>query len=77
VFARNLNGIRDVTEHHGRDQLLLTRLGGGALGNETGWIIEGIQRALTLYQDAGLDVAIVSYGSSKAIVQKLVKRRAG
>src|ERR1041385_98388 len=62
-----LNAMR-----HGSNRLFLTLLGGGAFGNETAWIIEGIQRALTLYKNVELDVAIVSYGSSNPYVQQLV-----
>lgn len=62
-----LNAMR-----HGSNRLFLTLLGGGAFGNETAWIMEGIQRALTLYKDVDLDVAIVSYGSSNPSVQHLV-----
>jgi hypothetical protein len=54
------------------NRLYLTLLGGGAFGNETEWIITGIRRALNLYRDADLDVAIVSYGSSNSDVQELV-----
>ncbi|WP_392482363.1 hypothetical protein [Nostoc sp. C110] len=64
-----LNSIRN-----GNNRLFLTLLGGGAFGNETDWIIGGIQRALNLYKDADLDVAIVSYGSSKQYVQQLVNQ---
>jgi hypothetical protein len=49
---------------HGSNRLFLTLLGGGAFGNETAWIIGAIRRALKLYEDGDLDVAIVSYGSS-------------
>jgi len=54
------------------NRLYLTLLGGGAFGNETEWIIAGIRRALNLYRDADLDVAIVSYGSSNPYVQDIV-----
>jgi hypothetical protein len=64
-----LNSIRN-----GNNRLFLTLLGGGAFGNETDWIIGGIQRALNLYKYADLDVAIVSYGSSKQYVQQLVNQ---
>jgi hypothetical protein len=57
---------------HGSNRLFLTLLGGGAFGNETAWIIGGMQRALTLYKDVNLDVAIVSYGSSNHYVRQLV-----
>ena len=57
---------------HGNNKLFLTLLGGGAFGNETAWIIGGIQRALTLYKNVELEVAIVSYGSPNPYIQILV-----
>jgi hypothetical protein len=59
---------------YGNNKLFLTLLGGGAFGNETAWIIAGIQRALTLYKDVELDVAIVSYGSPNPYLQQLVSQ---
>ena len=64
-----LNAMRN-----GSNRLFLTLLGGGAFGNETAWIIGGIQRALTLYKDVELDVAIVSYGSPNPHIQQLVSQ---
>lgn len=64
-----LNSIRN-----GNKRLFLTLLGGGAFGNETGWIIGAIQRALNLYKYVALDVVIVSYGSSSQYVQQLVNQ---
>ena len=52
--------------------MFLTLLGGGVFRNETDWIIEAIRRALKLYRHADLDVAIVSYGSSRRYVRQLV-----
>lgn len=65
--AAILNSLRT-----GNNTVFLTLLGGGAFGNETEWIIHAIQRAIDLYDQCGLDVAIVSYGSSKACVQGLI-----
>lgn len=56
----------------GNNRLFLTLLGGGAFGNQTDWIVGGIRRALSLYRHAGLDVAIVSYGSPKEFIRELV-----
>jgi hypothetical protein len=56
----------------GSNRLFLTLLGGGAFGNETAWIIGGVQRALTLYNNVDLEVAIVSYSSPNPYVQQLV-----
>ena len=58
----------------GSNRLFLTLLGGGAFGNETVWIIGAIRRALELYKNGDLDVAIVSYGSSNYHVQQLVNQ---
>ena len=58
----------------GSNRLFLTLLGGGAFGNETVWIIGAIRRALKLYKNGDLDVAIVSYGSSNYHVQQLVNQ---
>ncbi len=57
---------------HRSNRVFLTLLGGGAFGNETDWILEGIQRALNLHRHADLDVAIVSYGASNPHVRGLV-----
>ncbi len=64
-----LNSIRN-----GNNRVFLTLLGGGAFGNQSDWIIGGLQRALNLYKQVDLDVAIVSYGSSNSYVQELVHR---
>ena len=58
---------------NGNKRLFLTLLGGGAFGNDITWIIDSITRALSLYRDMDLDIAIVSYGSSKPPIQKLVE----
>ncbi|MDZ8241474.1 hypothetical protein [Nostoc sp. ChiQUE01b] len=60
--------------NNGNNRLFLTLLGGGAFGNQTDWILAAIQRALNIYKNVKLDVAIVSYGSSKPYIQKLVNQ---
>lgn len=50
-----LNRVRPT----GSDQVLLTRLGGGAFGNEPGWIDAAIERALRLVAGRGLRVTHV------------------
>jgi len=50
----------------------LTLLGGGVFGNASDWIVDAIQRALMLIAGTGVDVAIVSYGSSKRCVRQIV-----
>jgi hypothetical protein len=43
--------------------VLLTRLGGGAFGNDDAWIDAAMRRALTITQGFSLDVRIVSFGA--------------
>ncbi len=58
----------------GNKTIFLTMLGGGAFGNEKIWITDGITRALKLYDDWNIDVAIVSYGTSKGYIRQLVEQ---
>jgi hypothetical protein len=58
----------------GANMLYLTLLGGGAFGNRAEWIFAAIHRALTLFQDSGLKVAIVSYGRPHPLVRRLLAR---
>lgn len=53
--------------------VFLTRLGGGAFGNDDGWIQSSIQKALDLVRGVDLDVRLVSYGPPSAAVLQLVK----
>ena len=62
------------TSRNGNNRLFLTLLGGGVFGNATNWITGAIQRALVLYKQTSLDVALVSYGSSKEEVRQLVNQ---
>jgi hypothetical protein len=56
----------------GSNRVFLTLLGGGAFGNETGWIISALDRVVRRFADFDLDISIVSYGSSKPAVQRLI-----
>jgi hypothetical protein len=67
VCAAILNSMRT-----GNNKLFLTLLGGGAFGNAIEWIIAALRRALDLYKLSGLDIAIVSFGSSNAYIRELV-----
>ena len=58
---------------HGHNRVLLTRLGGGAFGNDGDWIHAAIQRALRCVGNAGLDVRLVSYGSDPAELRAIAK----
>lgn len=51
------------------NRLLLTRLGGGAFGNDEAWISAAILRALHITAHQGLDVVMVSHGSPSSAVR--------
>ncbi len=68
ICAGIVNALRT-----GRKGVFLTLLGGGASGNRTKWITASIKRALKLYRDSGVEIAIVSYGDSKPHVRRLVE----
>lgn len=53
--------------------VLLTRLGGGAFGNETQWIHDAIELSLRRFPDVGLDVRIVSYGAPDGELLRFVQ----
>ena len=55
----------------GNNTLYLTLLGGGAFGNKESWIMDAIDRAIKIHAHSGLDVRIVSYGSSNPALAKL------
>ncbi len=46
----------------GSRRVLLTRLGGGAFGNDEAWINDALLRALLMARDWDLEVCLVSYG---------------
>ena len=57
---------------NGSKRVFLTLLGGGVFGNEAGWIIGAIRRALSLYEHIDLDVAIVSHLRSNPHVTSMI-----
>ncbi|MGB5687042.1 MAG: hypothetical protein WBM35_14630 [Candidatus Electrothrix sp.] len=60
------------SENTGNNTVYLTLIGGGAFGNEIDWILDAIKRVLMLYAEHNINVAIVSYSSSKPHVRQLV-----
>lgn len=56
LHAGLMNAVRT-----GNPRVYLTILGGGAFGNDRGWILSAIRRALGHMQGVGLEVLLVSY----------------
>lgn len=50
------------SRHGASDLVFLTRVGGGAFGNEPAWIDMAIERAMRKARPYGLDVRMVTYG---------------
>lgn len=68
MWAGVLNAVRGAS-----NRVLLTRLGGGAFGNEDAWIDAALLRALRLASERDLDVAIVSYRPPTRRLRDLVR----
>jgi hypothetical protein len=65
MWAAVLNAQRGAS-----NVVLLTRLGGGAFGNDDRWIDAAMRRTLQMMSEFALDVRLVSYGTpSRAILQ--------
>ncbi len=58
----------------GNNRVFLTLLGGGVFRNKTSWITESIKRALKLYQDWNIEVAVISYSGSNKYVQEVAEQ---
>lgn len=56
-------------EKTGNNQVFLTLVGGGAFGNETSWIFDAIQKAISKFKNVPLEIKIVSYGRSNSAVR--------
>jgi len=71
AYEATLWAAVDNRQRGGSSIVLLTRLGGGAFGNEDGWIDVAMHRALQLAIGCDLDVRIVSYGRPSPALQAL------
>jgi hypothetical protein len=61
------------TQRTGSNIVLLTRLGGGVFGNDEAWIDAAMRRAFGLFENADLDVRLVSYGAPTASMLRIVE----
>ena len=73
AYEATLRAGRLGAARGGSSLVFLTRLGGGAFGNETAWIDGAIRRALEQAQDWGLDVRLVSYGPPDEALRQLAR----
>ena len=56
------------------NKVFLTLVGGGAFGNDMDWILESLLKAIEKFKDMPLDVKIVSYGNSNALLKEAIKK---
>lgn len=71
--ATLLAGVRNAARG-AANRVLLTRLGGGAFGNDDDWIDDAMARALRIVADHDLDVVVVSYGRASRDLRDFVAR---
>ena len=71
AYEATLAGAVKNASKTGNTSVYLTLLGGGAFGNDQGWILDAIRRAARLYRRVGLDVKIVSFRNSNPAIRKL------
>lgn len=69
LLAGVLNSQRGAS-----DTVLLTRLGGGAFGNDEAWIHRAMQRALERIADVPLEVVLVSRGEPTPALRDMARR---
>lgn len=68
-----LTAARINADQSGNRTVFLTLVGGGVFGNPTNWVVEAIEGALRRHAEAGLDVALVSYGASNPALAELLR----
>jgi hypothetical protein len=56
-----------------RVSLVLTKVGGGAFGNRTQWIVDSIARAVGIFREHPLDVTLLHYGHEESAYVKALK----
>lgn len=58
----------------GNNKVYLTLLGGGAFGNQDAWIFDALERAVSLFTQMPLQIAIVSYGAPQEAVRNFITK---
>lgn len=72
LLAGVLNAARGASK-----KVLLTRLGGGAFGNEDAWIDSAMRRALRLVAEKDMELELVSHGPPPAAMLELARELEG
>jgi hypothetical protein len=56
------------------NKVFLTLVGGGAFGNDIDWILKSLMKVVEKFKNEPLDIKIVSYGSSNALLKKAIEK---
>lgn len=72
LAAATINAARRQVGDTNSNTVYLTLLGGGVFGNPVEWILDALERAVSIYAEVELDIAIVSYGSSNPSLARLL-----
>jgi hypothetical protein len=73
AYEATLCAARLNLEQTGNPNVYLTLLGGGAFGNDLEWILQALRRAISLHENSGLNIQIVSYRWPNEKVEELVE----
>ncbi len=71
AYEATLLAAVEAAQRGGSNVVLLTRLGGGAFGNDGDWIHAAMRRALRAAAGLALDVRLVSRGEPSAELQRM------
>lgn len=74
TYEATLYAAMTNLEKNKSNKVFLTLVGGGAFGNEINWILDSLCKALDKFKDIPLDVKVVSYGRSNALLKQAIKR---
>jgi hypothetical protein len=73
AYEATLSAALLNAQRTGSNIVFLTRLGGGVFGNDETWIDAAMRRAFRLFENADLNVRLVSYGAPPSSMSKLAE----
>lgn len=76
AYEATLWAAASNAQRGGSNVVLLTRLGGGAFGNDDDWIHAAMRRAIAMATELDLDVRLVSYGPPSPAIMQLANEAA-
>ena len=74
TYEATLLAAAEQANQGASNTVLLTTVGGGVFGNEHEWIHDAMERALSVVENAGLDIRIVGHHDISTAVSQLIDR---